>query len=272
MPNFGMRVGIVIGAHMGCGPPSDYDADSASYAAAVAAAGVTVTAAQRLILSNFFAAEKLAGRWTGHLRLYLHGWGSAAANKIDLKTLAVGTYAGTVTHAAGYAEGSADGAFILDQTSAGLGVATNSHCMTNLVVRAHQAAAYSTVFAGGTDGSSIQVLENGSHDIEFYSVSGTPCTITGATGVIVCSRTASNAVNVVRRLTAGVTSATSTVASSAIGEQVLSGWARASASSLFGNQRVGFRHIGVGLSVVAATEFSQNIKTLWEGLYGQTLP
>lgn len=250
------------------------DPDAQAYRGAVEAAlAAPVTTTQKNALTLFYASEKAAGRWgSSHARIYLTVWGEEDANSIDMVTLVNGSFEGTVLQPPGYAEGNGTDGFLVTGTSSDIGLLTDSHCFSALVYREYQSAAYSAVLAGNTDSSGIQILENASHNIEFYSVSGTPVSISGATGVLVCSRTASNAVNVVRRTTSGVTSSTGTPASSALGNQIITGWARASGTNLFGNQRIGLFHIGWGLSVSEATDFSLNLKNLWESVTGLTLP
>lgn len=275
-----LRVGVVtthdgIMSRGGIISPEDgnYDPDALSYIITVESAlSSTIPKFQKDSINSFFVGEKTSGRWDYHARIYFPVWGNEEANSIDMVTLGSGSFSGTVLQSDGYAEGDGtDGVFITG-TSDDIGLLTDSHCFSALVYREHQAAAYSAVLAGASDGSGIQILENASHNIEFYSVSGTPVSITGANGIIVCSRTASNSVNVVRRVTSGVTSATGSPASSPIGNQIITGWARSAGTNLFGNQRIGMFHIGWGLSVSEATDFSLNAKNLWESVTGLTLP
>jgi hypothetical protein len=81
------------------------DPDARAYIAAVETAGGTVSATQRTAVSDFYRAGKSAGWYSSIKRLYLPIWASAAPNAIDMIGLTSGTFIGTVTHAAGYAQG-----------------------------------------------------------------------------------------------------------------------------------------------------------------------
>jgi hypothetical protein len=89
---------------LGGGMVGGLDPSAKGYIDAVTAAGATVTSAQRGYINNFYKSAK-ADYYTSLKRLYLPTWGVAAANAIDMITLASGTFVGGVTHASGYVAG-----------------------------------------------------------------------------------------------------------------------------------------------------------------------
>ncbi len=114
-----------------CGPLlrpfSGVDPDARAYVAAVQTAGVVVLSSQRDAISDFIAGEKAAGRWASIKRMYLPIWGVAAANAIDMVTLNVGTYVGTITHSIGSMKpDGSTGYFRSDISPSAAGITTTS--------------------------------------------------------------------------------------------------------------------------------------------------
>jgi hypothetical protein len=96
------------------------------------ALGSSITETQKTAIGAFIEAEQVDGRWGAHRRLYLPIWANAAANAICLKSLTSGTFAGTITHGAGYVQ--SDGStgyfnFGTDPSSLGLSAGNSSACV-----------------------------------------------------------------------------------------------------------------------------------------------
>ncbi len=249
------------------------DHDAVEYLEAVTAAGVTPTAAQANTITAFILAEKAAGRWTRHKRIYLPIWANAAANAIDMVDRAVGTWSGSIVHANGYVEGGANGAFLATPSITALGLSRNDHCLSALIYRGHQGSGYSTVMAGLTNVNGLQMLESPDHNLELRSVNPAALTHKGNTGVFVGSRTASNAAQLLRRTANGITSVAGEPVSQGFFNQGISVFRRQTpGGALQGNHRIGVVHIGLGLSEIQATAFSANLKTLWQRSTGLAIP
>ena len=79
------------------------DPDAQAYIDAVNATAATVSTTQETAIDDFVKAEKSAGRWDEvHSRIWLPIWENASANAICMKSLATGSFNGTVTHGSGY--------------------------------------------------------------------------------------------------------------------------------------------------------------------------
>jgi hypothetical protein len=241
------------------------DHDAAAYLAAVQAAGVVTTQTQANAVTAFIMAEKAGGRWPLHKRIFLPVWGNAAANAIDMVTRAVGVWSGMLIHAPGYVEAGVDGGFLVTSTVVDLGLTRTEHCLSVLIYRGNQESRTAVAVAGRLDANGIQLLENREHEIEWYSASRTPLVIVGNAGIFVGSRTHLRGINLVRRTAAGASSVVGNQMSRGFTDQVLSGFRRlAMGTPLQGDQRIGVFHIGLGLEVGQAEDFSGNLKILWE--------
>jgi hypothetical protein len=107
------------------------------------ALGSSITETQKTAIGAFIEAEQVDGRWGAHRRLYLPIWANAAANAICLKSLTSGTFAGTITHGAGYVQ--SDGStgyfnFGTDPSSLGLSAGNSSACVLILRTRKNSGA------------------------------------------------------------------------------------------------------------------------------------
>jgi hypothetical protein len=249
------------------------DQDANDYLDAVTAAGVVPTQVQANALTTFIMAEKAAGRWAKHKRLYLPIWGNAAANAIDLVTRTSGTWAGPITHAPGYAEAGDGGSFLATASIIALGLTRTDHCLSVLVYRGHQAQRSTVVLAGLVIANGIQLIETMNHEMRWYSGNTNFVELGGNTGIFVGSRTTLREINLFRRTAAGTSSASELRNVRGFSDQGISGFRRLSAGNpMQGNQRIGVFHIGLGLDVAQAEAFSANLKTLWESCSGLAIP
>jgi len=264
------------------------DVDARAYINAVVAAGVTVTSAQKNAINNFVKAEKAGSRWTRHKRFYFPMWANASANAICMKSLTSGTFVGGVTHASGYVQGDGTtGYFNMGVTPSALGLTTIDAGFFALInqagssgTRAYLACAdnvanttncgLATVSAGailvGSFGSLLDTSANVS----------VPLTHQATTGLIATFKTGGSAF-IQRRLTSGNSIlVTDTEGGAGTIPTVRNLYALATnyagTAASFTDARLGSYGASGGMSSASVTDFTANLKTLWETCTGLTLP
>lgn len=262
------------------------DPATRDYLAKIQAAGVTVTSIQQSAINAFIVAEKAAGRWDSHKRIYLPIWGSAAANAVCMKSLASGTFVGGVTHGAGFVQGNGtNGYFNTSVTPSTLGQTLSSASITALITQAPSGTAAATAI-GSIDGGDTSKL------IEFSHLSSTAIIFRAMTaagigavqialarasqiGIFVSSREGGDR-RIIQRLTSGVTTLVNTAAANAGSvpttgayQMMRSGF---SGGAAYSDGRYGFFAASLGQTVAEAQAFTANVKTLWEISTGLTLP
>ena len=259
------------------------DTDASAYINAVATTGATVTKVQQSAINNFIKAEKAANRWTSIRRLFLPIWGSAAANAIDMKILATGTYVGGVTHAAGYIQGDGtSGYFNMNAAQSALGLTPSSGYYLALVNQA--AVSISRAFLGvGSAGNSMVLRADSSTLIvgRHYglTVGSLTSSATTSNGVISFSRQGGNR-TIWRRSSSSRVAIAGPIVGADSGSNVSSNMlALASNNSdtgvtpvSFSNARMGVVLVGSGITDAADEGLTSAIKTLWETCTGLTLP
>jgi parallel beta-helix repeat protein len=249
------------------------DAAAKAYSDAVAAAGATVTTAQRQLISQFVAGEKAASRWTTHKRLYMFGWASANANKIDMVTAtALGTWTG-VTHSAGFSQANGSTEYFSLNGAAGDFGLTNANCSISVVCYAGDTRnAYAAYMGQATSGNqAMTILEDESNNIEFYGFHGGSLDLAGPTGVILGTRNAFGNYQTYRRSASGLTTINYNANAGTATTATWEVWRRG-ADGLPSNAKIGGAGVHTGMDSTAATAYTAAMKTLWEGLYGLTLP
>jgi hypothetical protein len=259
------------------------DADADAYILLVQAAGGTVTAAQRDRINDFIRGEKIASRWDSIKRFYLPIWGVAAANAICLRSRTSGTFVGTVTHAAGYAQG--------DGTTGYLN--TNTDFVTHGLSASNGFMFALTILDATADFDRYLGAGNGVNEasILYRSAPNLTCRYLGAatgsgqiilpttsnTGVVTHSRE-SGTRRLSLRKTAGVTQTSltnadsGTVQSSNVLAMAYNNANSGVTMSAASNARFGAVGFGLGLSSAATDAFTLALKNLWEGTTGLTLP
>ena len=264
-------------SHIGA---SRQDADATAYVSAIRTAGATVTAGQREFINNFVRAEKIAARWDSIKRLYLPIWSVAAANAICMRSLASGTFVGTVTHAAGYAQGNGSTGYLNTNTDfVTQGLTLSSGFMFALTIL-DATQDFDRFLGAGTGSSEASLMHRTVPRLDCrYSGVASQITLTIAsnTGVATFSRISGTRRLSVRK-TAGITSGSNTSADNGTipSSNVLamafndanSGVTMSGAS----NARFGAVGFGLGLTSAATDAFTLALKNLWEGTTGLTLP
>ncbi|MEI7910011.1 MAG: hypothetical protein WCK77_10275, partial [Verrucomicrobiota bacterium] len=258
------------------------DSDALAYVSAVAIAkSSAVTTAQQAAISAFIVAEKAAGRWSSHKRLWLPIWNNAAANSIDIVTRATWTPHGTIALGAGYVTPDGTSGFVdLNCSASGLGLSNSSAGISVLV--------YSAA-SGSAEQNWLGTYDSSTQDIRFYSGGsavvlecadwaghfGPLLTRSSQTGVLTAMRY-SGSHTIRQRLSAGVT-ATGTVSQAAAGTTPTANFF-AMAYNQYGSPggycggSLGAFGIHSGMSTSDTDGFSANLKTMWEACSGLTLP
>lgn len=117
----------VVRSPLGGDGSASVDEDAAAYIAAVQAAGVDEAhlssaglpswAVISEAIDNWYAAEKLAGRYSLLRRVRFPIWADEVANEIDMISLAHGSYVGSVTHGSGWSQGDGSSGYFNFETS-----------------------------------------------------------------------------------------------------------------------------------------------------------
>jgi hypothetical protein len=262
------------------------DADATAYISAIATAGATVTAAQRDYINDFIRAEKIASRWDLVKRLYLPIWGVAAANAICLRSLTSGTFVGGITHTAGYVTTNATtGHFLSDLSPGGAGCTLNGTGVFALTTAEStltltnsqrffgaQAASNATrLFLSGNANSNrfASIGLNNALFLTFFANGD-------RRGIQFFGRSTSTDVFVVFRSSALLTdsqASTSNTLNTTTPMCWLAGNNNGAISGYAPNTaRLGAAGMTDGMSQATAEAFTLQLKALWEGTTGLTLP
>jgi hypothetical protein len=228
------------------------------------------------IITDFYKAEKLAGRYSLHKRIYLPIYNNLAANAVDAITRTSGTFVNTPTTAMGYVKGNGSNQYFNINTTLGaLGLTSSngSYIMglkseTTLINRGN---------SGALDASGYFA------DFRFDTVSGRRLTwlqpdtnpsatfdTSQRTGVIVTNRTSSLEYTI-HNDTADLGTK---IYASGLPEVNPFIMARNNNGNpdLLGNSEIGFFGFGLGMSASNARAYAAAMKNLWENLTGLTLP
>jgi hypothetical protein len=276
---------------------SRIDPDAKLYIAAVEAAlGATIESAlpsatnPKKIISDFYKAEKDAGRYSLHKRLYLPIYNNLAANAVDAITSTPGTFAGTVTVAPGYVQGDGTtGYFDFGATPSALGLTLQSASLFALVKTAPNqtgsrsmlgaseggANTAAVVIGGAAAGSSIAFADASLATTDGYAIAN--LSTANQFGIFIGSRF-SGSTRIQRRLTSGESLLvsdndpdTGTVPTTRNIFAIASNYGGVPSTGA-SNAEFGAYGAGLGMSQSDAAAFTLNLKTLWENLTGLTLP
>ena len=274
-----------LGNMLGGGMVAGLDSDAKAYVNAVIATGISVTSTQRNAINDFIKAEKDASRYASIKRLYLPIWGTAAANAIDMVTLASGTFVNSPTHGVGFVKGNGTTSYFTinaSPTSAGF---TSTDGRIFSLVKTSDSRIDDRVYIGAGDSD-----VTGSGDCRVYQsaaisvsaligrIPATPVasvTVAARNGIFVANRNAAQGLILHRRVTAGVTRSSAATTTGAVASQNFVAMAIQYSGSItfFSDAELGAYGIGTGLSSnTEVDEFSLNLKTLWETCTGLTLP
>jgi hypothetical protein len=260
------------------------DDDADAYIAAVEAAlGTSIylalpnaTSDVKRIITDFYKAEKSAGRYSLHKRIYLPIYNNLAANAVDMVTTTSGTFVNTPTTAMGYVMGNGSNQYFnINTTLRALGL-TSSNASYIMGLKS-ESLLNNRGNSGALDASGYFV------DFRFDIASGRRLTwlqpdtnpsgtfdTSQRTGVIVTNRTSSLEYTI-HNDTADLGTK---IYASGLPEVNPFIMARNNNGNpdLFGNSEIGFFGFGLGMSVSNARAYAAAMKNLWENLTGLTLP
>ena len=279
-----MRLGMRMGLNSRQLGGTRLDPDAKLYIATVQAAlGVTTIEAAlpnatnpKKIISDFYKAEKDAGRYSLHKRIYLPIYNNLAANAVDAITRTSGTFVNAPTTAMGYVIGNGSNQYFNINTTLGaLGLTSSSGYY--IMGLKSESSLTNRGNSGALDASGYFV------DFRFDTVSGRRLTwlqpdtnplgtfdTSQRTGVIVTNRTSSLEYTI-HNDTADL--GTKIYASGLPGvNPFIMARNNNGNPDLFGNSEIGFFGFGLGMSASNAKAYAAAMKTLWENLTGLTLP
>jgi hypothetical protein len=256
------------------------DPSAKAYINAVVAAGATVNNTQRNAINNFYKTGKSDGWYSSLKRNYLPIWGVAAANAIDMIGLTSGTFAGSVTHGAGFVQGDGNTPtrFSLNSTASQLGITSNSGCLFALITTVPNNS-----FAGligvreGNNDRHTGILHNLGSNNQLAGIatnSTTFVTNIGNVGIHLISRTTSTRQIMFVRRASGLLQGSISTAQSNPTLSTKTMWAMSvnGESAFPSSSRFGLYGAMDGINDDQASGFTLNLKTLWETCTGLTLP
>jgi len=253
------------------------DPNAKSYINAIVSAGATVTSDQRNAINTFYKSAKIEGYYSQIKRFYMPIWGIAAPNAVDLITSTSGTFAGGVTHGAGFVQGNGTtGRFLMNASSQGVGMVAGSSSTFALVKtpqNGFNAILQSTPAASKMNGLGFgaNVTQYSAGNLGGINVAGT------FSGILIESEIATNSRYFRRRITSGAsslgTNATNVTGNYAsFNQSVMVGQSSASVFYGYSTTELGAYGIGLALTTTQADAFTLALKGLWETCTGLTLP
>jgi len=263
------------------------DPDAAAYIAALTGDGVTVSAAQRTAIDTFYRTGKDEGWYSSLKRLYLPIWAAAAPNARCMVSGTSGTFAGGVTHAAGYVQGNGStGYFDFGVSPTTAGITVSQGMLAALVKSADTSSGTFDTIIGATGLASagqVEILEiSANYPQGAVGRDGTTIpiasgsTMTPVSGIFVVNRRSGPSLKLHQRKASGVVrSAEVLTQATEITTQNMFAMAQNRNGSSFGHSdcQVGAYAMGLGYASDALVDqFTAALKTLWETCTGLTLP
>lgn len=284
-----MRLGLRMGLNSRQGGGGALDPDARLYIAAVetalgtpiATALPSATSNPKRIISNFFKAEKSASRWSLFKQFHLPIYNNAAANAIDLVARYVGEFSlSGVTPAAGYVQSNGlTGYFDFKNTPAELGLSMSDAYEFALAKTAFAPTSARAIGSRNAGGQDFNLSANDGSTFRAAIMSNTSGFITSSsnamTGILTASRKSGTRF-VARRSSTGY-DALGSITDADVGLTptvdiyAMAGNAAGVAGAFTSNQW-GAYGVGLGLTTTQNEGFTLNLKNLYEGLTGLTLP
>jgi hypothetical protein len=269
---------------------SGIDPDARAYIAAVEAVlpGNSIETAlpnasnPKRIISDFIKAEKGASRWVLHKRIFLPIYANAAASAIDVIGLNVGTFTGlgSVTHAAGYVQSDGlTGYFDMGVAPNAIGVTTSDAYLFALCKTAFAPSNARAVGARNTASQDFNLSTNSADTFRGAMMSNASQLIVSSsnamTGIVTTSR--KSGVRFVGRRSSGGYANLGSLTDADVGiVPTVNLFALAGnflgVPGAFTTNQFGAYGVGLGLTNAQNEGFTLNLKKLYEGLTGLTLP
>jgi hypothetical protein len=282
-----MRLGMRMGLNSRQLGGTRLDPDAKLYIATVQAAlgATTIEAAlpnatnPKKIISDFYKAEKDAGRYSLHKRIFLPIYNNLAANAVDAVTTTSGTYPiSGVNVFAGYAQSNGTGYFDTVTLWQSL-VTLESATIGTLNYTTNPTANMVSMGIGSTVGTSISVGSENSSQIARAAWAGASATLPAnatlfTSGIQIASRFG-GVTRMTRRSSSGIVEATNSGATTGIvvdGSIFMMARNTAGSPTLISTAQIGAGFISSGMGSTDLAGYSLNLKTLWENLTGLTLP
>jgi hypothetical protein len=259
------------------------DADAAAYIAAVVDAGGVVSGGQKSAINTFYKTGKADGWYPSLKRVYLPIWGVAAPNAIDMIARGSGTFAGGVTHGAGFVQGNGTTGYFNTNTSYGTNGLTASDAYAFSLVKTASTLGFRGLQgrSQGTTASATFLSSNSGQLFRWNNTStGAVSGTSAGTGVMSASRQGGSR-TIYRRTTSSRTTLVSTAGADAgtmpsagvvLLQAVNSDGGTGLTPGEFNNAEIGAGGFGLGMTNAQDSAFTASLKTLWEGLTGLTLP
>lgn len=283
-----MRLGMRMGLNSRQIGGSRLDPDAKLYIATVQAAlgATTIEAAlpnatnPKKIISDFYKAEKDAGRYSLHKRIYLPIYNNLAANAVDAITATSGSFpiSGAVTVAPGYVQGNGTTGYFDSGASLGGVGGTNASGSIWFITPLRVSGVFRVEGANGGAIERASLITNTLNLAQYVHPSTSAfAELATTTGGITIGSTISTSSRFVKNLS-GSTFATginATLDTTAIPAGNLFFLARNNnnAGIIFPHtERRGGYGFGLGLTEVQAEGYALNLKSLYENLTGLTLP
>lgn len=263
------------------------DPDAAAYITTVQTAlGTTIEAAlpsavnPKRLIYNFIKAEKAAGRWTAHKRIYLPVYNNSAASAIDLISRASGSFQNTWTHAAGYVQGDGTSGHFRTGFIPSSGLVNPQNASIGwLAINAATTGTRSHFGAQVSPTQSLTSLCVSGTSLRFdcgdNSTSPVTLSVANQIGIVIATSFAGRVRQEQRRASGFSTLIDSAfVPGGTLPNIEMYGAARnlTGAAALQSDARYGSWFANTGMSAANAIDFTLNLKNLYEGLTGIALP
>jgi hypothetical protein len=257
---------------------ADPNANAAAYIALIEAAGATVTDPQKTILSEFYTAAEAAGYYSSLKRLYFPIWGVAAANAIDMISLTSGTFVGGVTHGTGYVEGNGSTGYFRAGNFGTLGLSKTN--FSSVIGISQIASVDGGAYWGLGNSRFTAIRKNSATSIQRSYCANSTTSAAVPTGIISTSVDATRLLTS-RRITSGYTALESVAVPAGTfptGEVITMGYNLAGDSGttfnpvIISTSRLTLYGWGTSLTDAQNETYSLNLKNLFEGCTGLTLP
>ena len=253
------------------------DPNAKAYINTIVSAGATVTSTQKKAINTFYKTGKSEGWYSPIKRMYFPIWGIAAPNAVDLITTTSGTFAGGVTHGAGFIQGNGStGRFLMNASPQGIGMVAGSSS-TFALVKVNQNA-FNGVIVSTPIGGKFNGFTYGATNMSWSAgLTANSNLATFHTGIIIESETAVNSRYIRKRTTSGVTSLSTNTTNVAgnyasFNQSVMAGQSVVGSFYGYSTAEIGGYGIGLAMTTSQADAFTLAYKTLWETCTGLTLP
>ena len=244
----------------------------------IATALPSATSNPKRILSDFIKAEKAAGMWSMHKRIYLPIYNNSSASAVDMVSLTRGTFFGGITHAAGYVQGDGTSGYFDTLINWNTFATVDNATIGTINLIGPSLTQRTSIGVGSTNATSISVASENSTITPqcAWAGAGVSIALAGTDGVQLASRF-NNVTRLIRRSASGIIENTNSAAlTGSVINSPITLMARRTASganfSQYSNAQIGGGIISLGMTSTQLADYSLNLKNLYESLTGLSLP